>query len=110
MKLLLDQNISHRIIPKLIEYFPEVKQVRQLGLENIQDSFIWNYARENDYSIVSFDADFFDLSIIRGFPPKIIWLRIGNTNTNNLADVIINNTRHITDFVNEADFGCLEIN
>ena len=61
MKLLLDQNISFRITNKIQDLFPGSKQVRDLDLENSKDSSIWTYAKENDYCIVTFDGDFYDL-------------------------------------------------
>ena len=81
MKLLFDQNISYRITQLLKYIFPESKQVRNPKLENSTDRRIWDYAKENDYCIVTFDSDFYDLSLVKGSPPKIIWLRMGNTST-----------------------------
>jgi predicted nuclease of predicted toxin-antitoxin system len=52
------------------------------------DKQIWNYAKENDYNIVTFDADFYDLVTLYGHPPKIIWLRLGNTSSRNLATIL----------------------
>ncbi len=72
MKLLFDQNISFRIISKISHTFPKAKQVRQLEIENYSDIEIWKFAKENEYTIVTFDADFYDLSNFKGFPPKII--------------------------------------
>ena len=37
MKLLFDQNISHRLIANIQDILPESKQVRELGLENNSD-------------------------------------------------------------------------
>lgn len=62
MKLLFDQNISFRIVSKLKDTFPEAQQVRELGLENSTDREIWEYAKRNDYTVVTFDADFYDMS------------------------------------------------
>lgn len=98
---------------KLIsDLYPEAKQVKELGLENYTDSEIWEYAKENDYVIVTFDSDFYDLSIMQGIPPKIIWLRIGNTSTGNIAKVLRHKSDLIDDFINSdihADLSCLEI-
>jgi predicted nuclease of predicted toxin-antitoxin system len=71
MKLLFDQNISFRIISKLNDVFPDAKQVRELGLENSTDSEIWEYAKSKDYSIVTFDADFYDMSNLYGHPQEL---------------------------------------
>ena len=98
MKLLFDQNISYRIIPKLSDCYPDCKQVRELGLVNAEDIDIWDYARKNDYIIVTFDADFYDISLTGGCPPKIIWLRTGNLTTNQIADLLRKNRMDIADF------------
>ena len=58
MKILFDQNISFRIVKSLKDVFPDCSQVRLEGLENATDSEIWAYATENDYSIITFDANF----------------------------------------------------
>ena len=112
MKLLFDQNISFRIISKIETNFPEAKQVRQLGIENYSDVEIWEFAKENEFSIVTFDADFFDLSNLKGHPPKIIWLRFGNTKTDFLADIINSKNSIIKDFISSdayLEIACLEI-
>jgi len=108
MKLLFDQNISFRLVRRITDLFPESKQVRELGLENATDFEIFEYARRNDYAIVTFDSDFCDLNIIKGFPPKIIWLRTGNTTTKNLEHLLRNKQDLIELFLTE-DYGCLEI-
>ena len=88
MNLLFDQNISHRIIRKVKDIFPGSISVRELSFDNPHDFDIWKFAKSNNYSIVTFDSDFIDLSNLRGFPPKIIWLRIGNTSARNIAERI----------------------
>ncbi len=108
MKLLFDQNISYRLIKLINDLFPESKQVRELGLENSTDSEIFEYAKRNDYAIVTFDSDFCDLNIIKGYPPKIIWIRTGNTTTKNLENLFRNKQDLIKLFLIE-DYGCLEI-
>lgn len=112
MRLLFDQNISFRIISKIETNFPEAKQVRQLRIENYSDVEIWKFAKENEFTIVTFDADFFDLSNLKGHPPKIIWLRFGNTKTDFLADIINSRNSIIKDFISSdaySEITCLEI-
>ena len=108
MKLLFDQNISFRLIKRIIDQFPDSKQVRELGLENSTDTEIFDFAKKNDFAIVTFDSDFCDLNIIRGFPPKIIWIRTGNTTTINLENLLRKKSDIIKLFLSE-DYGCLEI-
>ena len=112
MKLLLDQNISFRIISKISTHFPKAKQVRQIGIEDYTDIEIWKFAKENNFTIVTFDADFYDLSNLKGHPPKIIWLRFGNTKTDFLAEIINSKKSIINDFINATEYFeivCLEI-
>ena len=112
MKLLFDQNISFRIINKIGDFFPLSSQVRLLGLENSKDFEIWNYARENEFTIVTFDTDFYDISLIKGIPPKIVWLRLGNISTQDLANCLVKNQELIKEFIENIDYknmACLEI-
>lgn len=63
-------------------------------------------------TIVTFDADFYDLSLLKGHPSKIIWLRTGNKTTNNLKEILLKNADIVKSFVNDSEnsgFGCLEI-
>jgi len=112
VKLLFDQNISFRIVKKIEHFLPECSQVRLLGLDNCKDSEIWEFARDNAYSIVTFDTDFYDISLIKGTPPKIIWLRIGNTSTQHIVDCLQMNIELIKTFLHHSDYSqlaCLEI-
>lgn len=112
MKLLFDQNISFRIIKLISEEFPKVNHVNELGLADSTDMAIWEFAKSNNYSIVTFDSDYYDLSIVKGCPPKIIWLRIGNTSTPRIAEVINENSELIQAFLTDnsyKDLSCLEI-
>lgn len=112
MKLLFDQNISFRILSKIKINFPEAKQVRELGIENYSDIEIWKFAKENNFTIVTFDGDFYDLSNLKGFPPKVIWLRFGNTKTDYIADLLNSRFIIISDFISSDEYSkiaCLEI-
>ncbi len=109
MKLLFDQNISHRIINQLSDILPESRQIRQLGIENHSDKVIWNFAKANDYTIVTFDADFYDFSIIWGHPPKIVWLRSYNQTTTQIETIIREHPTDIQEFLFNEDLACLEI-
>lgn len=113
MKLLFDQNISFRIISKISLNYPEAKQVREIGIENYSDKEILEFAKENQYTIVTFDADFYDLSNLKEFPPKIIWLRFGNTITDFIANKINSKQLLINDFIHSREYyeiTCLAIN
>ncbi len=110
MTLLFDQNISFRIIKRIDDIFPESISIKDLNLGNPHDSEIWKYAKSKNYTIVTFDSDFIDLSNLKGFPPKIIWLKFGNTSTKNIADRIRNESDKIIDFINKSENAVLELN
>jgi predicted nuclease of predicted toxin-antitoxin system len=109
MALLFDQNISFRIVKEILPHFPESKQLREAGLEGKQDRDIWKWAKSNGYAIVTFDSDFVDLSLLFGFPPKVIWLRLGNSSTNRIANVLINKKLEIYDFLKNEVEGILKV-
>ena len=113
MNLLFDQNISFRIIKKIQDTFPNSKQIKELSMENYSDNEIWRFAKDNNYTIVTFDSDFFEISNLKGHPPKIIWLRTGNTTTESVIEIIKIKKDIITDFIENpsySEISCLEIN
>ena len=112
MKLLFDQNISYRIVKKIEGAYPDSDQVKKLGLSDSTDLQIWDYARKNGYTIVTFDSDFMDMANLKGHPPKIIWLRTGNTRTDSIANLLLSKVDQVAEFLNNRDnkdWACLEM-
>ena len=109
MKLLFDQNISPKIVRRIEREFPESKQVRHVDLEDAADTEIFEYARKHDFTIVTFDADFFDLGVVKGPPPKIIWLRTGNMITAVISELLLNNIKVINQFLQSEEEHILEL-
>jgi len=109
MKLLFDQNISFRIVKLLSTVFPNSTQVRLAGLEDATDIAIWEYAKANNFVIVTFDADFYDISLLRNHPPKIVWLRAGNLSTQEIAYLLTVHFDILTDFYSSSELSCLEL-
>jgi predicted nuclease of predicted toxin-antitoxin system len=112
VKLLFDQNISFRVANRLKPCFSECGQVRELKLEDKSDREIWDFAKKEQYTIITFDADFYDLVTLFGHPPKVVWLRIGNTSSDNLVRILQRHSEVIKAFIsdkNYKDIGCLEI-
>jgi predicted nuclease of predicted toxin-antitoxin system len=109
VKLLFDQNLSFRLCRELDDLFPGSSQVRNLGLETVNDRTLWNYARNNGYVLVSLDADFADMAALLGPPPKVIWLRCGNQPTNGVAQLIRRYADNIKAFARDEDAACLEL-
>ena len=88
MKLLFDQNLSARLVETLAEVYPDSAHVRNFGLDHADDQAVWGFARENGFVIVSKDSDFRQRSFVLGFPPKVIWLRMGNRSTGDIERVL----------------------
>lgn len=109
MKLLFDQNLSYKLCHFLAELFPDSQQVRQLSMDRSDDQTIFEYARVNDFTIVTKDADFSILSSLHGTPPKILWIRCHNSNTKHISSLIQNNAEAIFDFLNDPDSAILEL-
>ena len=109
MKFLFDQNISHRIIEILPEQFNGSTSVKKEGLINASDLTIWELAKKHNFIIVTQDSDFNDLNVLYGIPPKIIWIRTGNLNTSEIADLLIKNQSSIQSFLDDKSLGCFEM-
>lgn len=88
MKLLLDENLSDRVVPRILRFYPDTAHVKFHGLIHASDIDIWSFARLNGYAIVSKDADFHQRSLIFGHPPKLIFLRIGNCPTSRIVELL----------------------
>jgi predicted nuclease of predicted toxin-antitoxin system len=99
VKLLLDENQSDRIIPKIIDLYPNSEHVKTLRLVNSDDVVIWEFAKSNDFVIVSKDSDFHQRSLLYAHPPKFIYLRIGNSPTSKIVQIMRDKFDTISRFV-----------
>ena len=109
MKLIFDQNISHKILQYLPDSFSGSTTVKNEGLINSPDREIWEFAKSNDFTIVTQDSDFNDLNSLYGFPPKVIWIRTGNLRTKELNDILITHNQDLETFISDQEHGCYEI-
>ena len=110
MKLLLfDQNISPRLVDRLADIYPGSAHVFTLGLGNAMDIEIWQYAHDHDYMIVTKDADFSELGIVKGFPPKIIWIRRGNCSTQDIESILRENYSAVSALSEDLETGILAV-
>lgn len=98
MKVLLDENLSDRITQRIIDLYPNSAHVKTLTLTNTDDAVIWEYAKANDFVIISKDSDFAYRSLLYGHPPKFIYLRIGNSPTSKIVQVLRDNFDTISQF------------
>ena len=109
MKLLLDENISFRVLRSIIPVFPGSIHVSKEGSNVKEDQEIFDFAKGNEFTILTFDEDFYDLQLLKGHPPKIIWLRFGNSNNLKIVNKLIENQPTIVSFLSNPEVGILEI-
>ena len=72
----------------LEDLFPGSVHVRDVGLASAGDSEVWDHAVEHDLAIVSKDSDFHQRSVLAAPPPKVIWIRLGNCTTEDIAKLL----------------------
>jgi predicted nuclease of predicted toxin-antitoxin system len=101
VKLLFDENLSPILPERLADLFPSSTHVRNVALESAADPVVWEYAIDNDLTVVSKDADMHDRSLLLGFPPKIIWVRLGNCRTSDVEFLIRREIGTIREFLND---------
>ena len=109
MKILLDENISHRVIPLLSDVFQPCTHAKIISPPLKTDKAIWHYSRKHHFTIVTFDSDFYNWQLLNGFPPKIIWLRCGNISTPALALKLNSHEKKFVDFFHNKKEGIIEI-
>ena len=88
MRLLLDENLSPRLVGLLADAFPGSSPVRDAGLASADDEAVWRHAREHGLAVVSRDSDFNDRAVLRGPPPKVVWVRRGNCSTRDVEALL----------------------
>ena len=103
MKLLLDENLSSRLIELLAADFPEITHIERLRMRGATDAVIWAYARDNGYTIVSKDNDFRQYAFLYGPPPKVVWLSVGNAGSAAIANLLRSETRTIHTFDSDPE-------
>ena len=87
MKLLLDENLSRRLVPALQSEF----------------------ARDNGFVLVSKDEDFQDLQTLRGYPPKLVVLRLGNASNQLVLDTLLDAAKRVIAVLQQDGIGVVEI-
>lgn len=107
MKLLFDENLSPRLAEALVDVYPGSAHVHGCGLAGVQDEAVWQYAKVNGFTIVSKDSDFQERAVLRGAPPKIVWLRAANCKTAQIETLLRSAHPIVSRFINEDEESCL---
>jgi predicted nuclease of predicted toxin-antitoxin system len=108
MKLLFDQNISHKVLKYLTQDFSSSTTIKKENLLNANDRTIFMFAKKNDFIIVTQDSDFNELISVLGFPPKVIWFRVGNLTTESIANLLNTNYNKLDAFNSSNTLGIFQ--
>lgn len=109
MKLLFDQNLAPRLVEALADLFSGSAHVQSLGLDRSPDTPLWEFARDNDFAIVTKDVDFSDRSALLGHPPKVVWIRLGNCTTHDIKAALRSHRQPIETFGEDEELGVITI-
>ena len=107
--LLFDQNLSPRLVNHLADLFPGALHVAQIGLDRASDLAVWEYARLHNCALITKDTDFNDLSLLRGSPPKVLWLRLDNCTTDDIEQALRRAHSEIVAFLGDPALSILEL-
>ncbi|TAH46771.1 MAG: hypothetical protein EYC71_02920 [Gammaproteobacteria bacterium] len=103
MKLLLDENLSYRILAEIQAAFPGSAHVGHLGLQSVDDHALWRHARDHGFVLVTQDSDFHELATLYGAPPKVIWLKCGNRPRWYIAILLLKHREELVAFVDDTE-------
>ena len=109
MRLLFDEQLSEELLKSLHDLFPDSLHIRQLGAGGSPDLIVWQLAREHNCLLVTKDEDFHRLSVLRGAPPKVVWLRLGNCATEDVARLLRQRVDDIQRFAEQTEATFLEL-
>jgi predicted nuclease of predicted toxin-antitoxin system len=107
MKLLFEQNLSPKLVNRLADLFPDSSHVQSVGQDCASDDQVWEHARLNGFAVVTKDEDYNTMSVLRGHPPKVLWLQLGNCTTAQVEAVFRARFADIEAFEKDPSVGTL---
>lgn len=109
MKLLLDENLSPRLVELLRDSYSDIVHVRDVGLASANDDAIWRFAASNARTIVTKDEDFNQRAFLLGPPPKVVWVRVGDATTADISRLLCNHHSDIAAFERDPEVALLAL-
>ena len=109
MKLLLDENLSRRLVPFFVHDYPGTSQVSLLGMEQASDMDLWRYAKQENFVVVTRDADFQEIALVHGHPPSVIWLKTENPSKAVTLKLLLDYREHIVQALQLDGLGIVEL-
>jgi predicted nuclease of predicted toxin-antitoxin system len=108
-RFLFDEQLSEKLCEAVADIFPGSLHVRRLGQSGATDATVWALARQSGCRVVSKDEDFHRLALVRGAPPKFIWIRLGNCTTHDIAQLLRRRHADIVQFNDQQEATVLEL-
>jgi len=109
VRLLFDEPLSEKLCDVLADVFPDSLHVRVLGHGGAPDATVWELGRTHGCLVVSKDEDFNRLAVLRGAPPKFLWIRCGNCPTGEIAQLLRRRHNEIIRFSEQNEATVLEL-
>jgi len=109
VKFLIDENLSDKLAARLEATYPGSKHVKQVRLSAHSDAELWELAHKDGFIILTQDDDFVEMSMMRGAPPKVVHLAMGNHTTKEWLSIIQANAVAISHFASDPDSGLLVV-
>jgi predicted nuclease of predicted toxin-antitoxin system len=73
------------------------------------DRQIWEWAKTNEYIVITNDENFYRFAGVLGFPPKVVMLRTGNQSTQSHAALLLQHFVDIQTLADSPESGVLEL-
>ena len=105
--LLFDENLAPRLADLLADVYPGSSSLRAEGLEGSEDGRVWSQAAAGGFLLVTKDEDFQRLSVLNGPPPKVVWIRLGNCLTAEVAGLLRKHLADVNALANDDQTGIL---
>lgn len=109
VKLLLDENLSHRLVPALEAAFPGTTQVVLAGLSGADDRSVWAYAKAHGFVLVTKDDDFHHLATLYGAPPVVVRLAFGNCSNARVIEALLAHKTALAELLDQGETGLVEL-
>jgi predicted nuclease of predicted toxin-antitoxin system len=109
MKLLRGENLSRRLVPFLVHDYPGTSQVTLLSMEQASDMALWQYAKKDNFVIVTRDADFQEIALVHGHPPSVIWLKTDNPSKAVTLKLLLDYREHMVQALEKDGLGIVEL-
>jgi predicted nuclease of predicted toxin-antitoxin system len=107
-RLFFDEPLSEALCKTLRDIFPGSLHIRLLGQGGAADatSGTWHVSTG---LVISKDEDFHRLALLRGAPPKFVWIRLGNCTTNDIEQLLRRHHEDVSRFDEQNEATVLEL-